>query len=118
MVTTDTLTPVVQVPGQLDLPEMPATPEPAATKPATTTKLTGLTNSNTTALTGLEGWTVTKTTATYTGTPVKALACGPDPDEHRPGSRRRQSIRLPITHCRTQQTQRTAPPAAATPPSP
>jgi hypothetical protein len=74
VVTTDTLTPVVQVPGQLDLPEMPAIAEPTVSKPATTTKLTGLTNSNTTALTGLGGWTVTKTTATYTGTPVKALA--------------------------------------------
>jgi hypothetical protein len=74
MVTTDTLTPVVQVPGQLDLIDLPAVSEPTTTKPATTTKLTGLTNSNTIALTGVGGWTVTKTTATYTGTPVKALA--------------------------------------------
>jgi hypothetical protein len=72
VVTTDTLTPVVQVPGQLNLPHMPTTPAPAA-KPATTTKLTGLTNSNTNALTGLTGWEVTKTTATYSGSPTAAL---------------------------------------------
>ncbi|ADB31171.1 hypothetical protein Kfla_2089 [Kribbella flavida DSM 17836] len=72
--TTDTLTPVVQVPGQLDLPQMPAIPAPvAAAKPATTTKLTGLTNSNTNALNGLPGWQVTKTTATYSGSPTAAL---------------------------------------------
>ncbi|GAB3822876.1 hypothetical protein [Kribbella italica] len=70
---TDTLTPVVQVPGQLDLPQMPITPAPVAAKPATTTKLTGLTNSNTNALTGLSGWEVTKTTATYSGSPTAAL---------------------------------------------
>lgn len=70
--TTDTLTPVVQVPGQLDLPQMPPVPAPA-TKPSTTTKLTGLTNSNTNALTGLTGWEVTKTTATYAGSPTAAL---------------------------------------------
>ncbi|WP_432941114.1 hypothetical protein ACQPXM_32950 [Kribbella sp. CA-253562] len=46
---------------------------PAAAKPATTTKLTGLTNSNTNALTGLTGWQVTKTTATYSGSPTAAL---------------------------------------------
>ncbi|NEA37562.1 hypothetical protein [Streptomyces sp. SID13031] len=72
--TTDMLTPVVQVPGQLDLPEMPVIPEPAATKPATTTKLTGLTNLNTAKLTTIKGWTVTRTTATYEGTPTAALA--------------------------------------------
>ncbi|WP_112248801.1 hypothetical protein [Kribbella monticola] len=73
MVTTD-LAPVVQVLGQPDLSAMPAIAEPAAAKPATTTKLTGLTNANTAALHGVGGWTVTKTTAVYTGTPVKALA--------------------------------------------
>ncbi|GAB2566831.1 hypothetical protein [Kribbella endophytica] len=70
--TTEALAPVVQVPGQLDLPQMPAVPAPAS-KPATTTKLTGLTNSNTNALTGLTGWEVTKTTATYSGSPTAAL---------------------------------------------
>ncbi|MEV0803461.1 hypothetical protein AB0I34_37620 [Kribbella sp. NPDC050281] len=42
-------------------------------RPATTTKLTGLTWHNTRALTGLDGWTVTKTTATYNGSPTAAL---------------------------------------------
>jgi hypothetical protein len=42
-------------------------------RPATTTKLTGLTPHNTTALTGVEGWMVTKTTATYAGSPTAAL---------------------------------------------
>jgi hypothetical protein len=46
---------------------------PAAAKPATTTKLTGLTNHNTTALSGVTGWTVTKTTAVYNGAPTAAL---------------------------------------------
>ncbi|MEV0283960.1 hypothetical protein AB0H36_07530 [Kribbella sp. NPDC050820] len=45
---------------------------PVAAKPATTTKLTGLTNHNTTALSGITGWTVTKTTAVYNGTPTAA----------------------------------------------
>jgi hypothetical protein len=71
MVTTD-LAPVVQVPGQLDLIDMPAIPAPVAAKPATTTKLTGLTNHNTRALTNITGWTVTKTTAVYNGTPTAA----------------------------------------------
>ncbi|MEV8376728.1 hypothetical protein AB0P21_28555 [Kribbella sp. NPDC056861] len=57
MVTTNTLAPIA---------------EPAATKPATTTRLTGLTNNNTTTLAGLSGWTVTKTTAVYKGTPAAA----------------------------------------------
>jgi hypothetical protein len=51
-----------------------AAPEPVAAKPATTTKLTGLTNHNTAALNGVGGWIVTRTTATYSGTPVRALA--------------------------------------------
>ncbi|MEI8413152.1 MULTISPECIES: hypothetical protein [unclassified Kribbella] len=42
-------------------------------RPATTTKLTGLTPHNTAALTGIEGWMVTKTTATYHGSPTAAL---------------------------------------------
>lgn len=46
---------------------------PAAAKPATTTKLTGLTNSNTNVLNGLNGWEVTRTTATYSGSPTAAL---------------------------------------------
>ncbi|MEV6895684.1 hypothetical protein [Kribbella sp. NPDC051137] len=74
MVTTD-LAPVVQVPGQLDLIDMPAISAPApvvAAKPATTTKLTGLTNHNTDALASITGWTVTKTTAVYNGTPTAA----------------------------------------------
>ncbi|MEV6272682.1 hypothetical protein AB0L64_36275 [Kribbella sp. NPDC051936] len=73
--TTD-LAPVVQVPGQLDLIDMPATLAPSpvtmAARPATTTKLTGLTNHNTTALATITGWTVTKTTAVYNGTPTAA----------------------------------------------
>ncbi|MEV4266653.1 hypothetical protein [Kribbella sp. NPDC049584] len=52
-------------------PVAAATLQPA--RPATTTKLTGLTTHNTTALTGLDGWTVTKTTATYAGSPTAAL---------------------------------------------
>ena len=52
---------------------MPTT-APVAAKPATTTKLTGLTNHNTTALAGLTAWAVTKTTAVYNGTPSAALA--------------------------------------------
>ncbi|WP_329005805.1 hypothetical protein OHA18_20700 [Kribbella sp. NBC_00709] len=71
MVTTD-VAPVVHVPGELDLIDMPAIPAPVAAKPATTTKLTGLTNHNTTALAGITGWTVTKTTAVYNGTPTAA----------------------------------------------
>ncbi|WP_141857614.1 hypothetical protein [Kribbella jejuensis] len=54
---------------------MPATPAPApvaAAKPATTTKLAGLTNHNTDALANITGWTVTKTTAVYNGTPTAA----------------------------------------------
>lgn len=46
---------------------------PHPERPATTTKLTGLTTHNTTALTGVGGWTVTKTTATYAGSPTAAL---------------------------------------------
>ncbi|GAA1600402.1 hypothetical protein GCM10009789_63290 [Kribbella sancticallisti] len=46
---------------------------PVAAKPATTTKLTGLTNHNTTALSGITGWTVSKTTAVYNGAPTAAL---------------------------------------------
>ncbi|MDX3005937.1 hypothetical protein PWY87_29940 [Kribbella solani] len=69
--TTDLL-PVVQVPGQLDLIDVPAIPALVAAKPATTTKLTGLTNHNTDALSGITGWTVTKTTAVYAGTPTAA----------------------------------------------
>jgi len=42
-------------------------------RPATTTKLTGLTAHNTAALTGIDSWTVTKTTATYAGSPTAAL---------------------------------------------
>jgi hypothetical protein len=42
-------------------------------RPATTTKLTGLTPHNTIALTGIGGWIVTKTTATYHGSPSAAL---------------------------------------------
>ncbi|GAA0622086.1 hypothetical protein HPO96_28580 [Kribbella sandramycini] len=71
--TTD-LVPVVQVPGQLDLIDMPATPVAVAAKPGTTTKLTGLTNNNTDALSGITGWTVTRTTAVYNGTPAAAHA--------------------------------------------
>jgi hypothetical protein len=41
-----------------------------AAKPATTTKLTGLTNHNTIALSGITGWTVSKTTAVYNGSPT------------------------------------------------
>ncbi|WP_329005699.1 hypothetical protein OHA18_20165 [Kribbella sp. NBC_00709] len=69
------LAPVVHVPGQLDLIDMPATLPPviAAAKPATTTKLTGLTNHNTATLGTIGGWTVTKTTAVYGGTPKAAL---------------------------------------------
>lgn len=71
--TTDALTvlnqpPATAVPGQLDLLPVPANPAPA-----TTTKLTGLTPHNITALTGLKGWTVSKTTAVYRGTPAAAL---------------------------------------------
>jgi hypothetical protein len=46
---------------------------PVAAKPATTTKLSGLTNHNTTALSGINGWTVSKTTAVYNGAPTAAL---------------------------------------------
>jgi hypothetical protein len=46
---------------------------PVGAKPATTTKLTGLTNHNTTALSGITGWTVSKTTAVYNGAPTAAL---------------------------------------------
>src|SRR6266508_2125433 len=46
---------------------------PVAAKPATTTKLTGLTNHNTTALSGITGWAVSKTTAVYNGAPTTAL---------------------------------------------
>lgn len=46
---------------------------PRSGRPATTTKLTGLTPHNTAALTGIEGWMVTKTTATYQGSPTAAL---------------------------------------------
>src|SRR5207244_524538 len=53
--------------------ERPATPALVAAKPATTTKLTGLTNHNTTVLATIRGWTVTKTTAVYNGTPTAAL---------------------------------------------
>ncbi|WP_344210515.1 hypothetical protein [Kribbella sancticallisti] len=49
-----------------------ATPT-APARPATTTKLTGLTRHNVAALTGLTGWTVSKTTAIYNGTPTAAL---------------------------------------------
>ncbi|MET7282348.1 hypothetical protein ABZS29_29235 [Kribbella sp. NPDC005582] len=66
------LAPVVQVPGRLTLIEEPANPEPVVAKPATTTKLTGLTNHNTAALSGITGWEVTKTTAVYSGTPAAA----------------------------------------------
>ncbi|WP_406051538.1 hypothetical protein [Kribbella sp. NBC_00889] len=55
------------------VPERPATPAPVAAKPATTTKLTGLTNHNTAVLATIGGWTVTKTTAAYSGTPQAAL---------------------------------------------
>lgn len=55
--------------NMLDLPSMPAT----AAAPATTTKLAGLTSHNTAALTGLTGWTVSKTVAIYNGTPAAAL---------------------------------------------
>src|SRR5690242_14564378 len=58
----------------VDLIDMPAFSAPVAAKPATTTKLTGLTNHNTAALTGVTGWTVTKTTAVYNGTPAAAHA--------------------------------------------
>ncbi|GAA1146905.1 hypothetical protein GCM10009630_51670 [Kribbella jejuensis] len=47
--------------------------DPQPERPATTTKLTGLTTHNTTALTGMDGWMVTKTTATYAGSPTAAL---------------------------------------------
>ncbi len=57
--------------SSVDTPVAVPTPQPA--RPATTTKLTGLTTHNTTALTGIDGWTVTKTTATYTGGPTAAL---------------------------------------------
>jgi hypothetical protein len=46
---------------------------PVPAKPATTTKLTGLTNHNTMALSGITGWTVSKTTAVYNGAPTAAL---------------------------------------------
>jgi hypothetical protein len=58
---------------------MPITANPATVaaptreRPATTTKLTGLTSHNTSALTGIDGWTVTKTTAVYAGSPTAAL---------------------------------------------
>ncbi|MFI5697441.1 hypothetical protein ACIA58_36625 [Kribbella sp. NPDC051586] len=74
MVTTD-LAPVVHAPDRLDLIDTPAISASApvvAAKPATTTKLTGLTNHNTAALAGITGWTVTKTTAVYNGTPTAA----------------------------------------------
>jgi hypothetical protein len=73
MVTTD-LAPGVQVPGKLDLIDMPAVPAPVAAKPATTTKLTGLTWHNIDILSGITGWTVTKTTAVYNGAPTAALS--------------------------------------------
>jgi hypothetical protein len=50
--------------------KMPAT---TAAAPATTTKLTGLTSHNVTALTGLPGWTVGRTVAVFNGTPTAAL---------------------------------------------
>jgi hypothetical protein len=56
------------------------TPQPAT--PATTTKLTGLTTHNTIALTGIDGWTVTKTTATYTGSPTAALSAVQERMDH------------------------------------
>src|SRR4051794_3091802 len=57
--------------SSVDAPVAVATPQPA--RPATTTKLTGLTTHNTAALTGVDGWMVTKTTATYAGSPTAAL---------------------------------------------
>jgi hypothetical protein len=47
---------------------------PVAAKPATTTKLTGLTWHNIDVLSGITGWSVTKTTAVYGGAPTAALA--------------------------------------------
>ncbi|WP_406048208.1 hypothetical protein [Kribbella sp. NBC_00889] len=45
---------------------------PIAAKPATTTKLTGLTYHNVMVLATVKGWTVTKTTAVYSGAPTAA----------------------------------------------
>ncbi|MEV0803406.1 hypothetical protein AB0I34_37340 [Kribbella sp. NPDC050281] len=44
-----------------------------AAKPVTTTKLTGLTWHNIDVLSGITGWTLTKTTAVYNGAPTAAL---------------------------------------------
>jgi hypothetical protein len=59
---------------------MPTTTSPTTVtaassgRPATTTKLTGLTPHNTAALADIEGWMVTKTTASYHGSPTAALS--------------------------------------------
>ncbi|MFK4084149.1 hypothetical protein ACI2LF_08595 [Kribbella sp. NPDC020789] len=73
MVTTN-LMPFTQVPQPIGPIERPAIPVVLEIKPATTTKLTGLTNHNTSALSGITGWTVTRTTAVYNGTPTAAHA--------------------------------------------